>query len=218
MHPSICAFVSEVVYDNKLACISGLERQSVSARIPQDGRSAPARLDGAGIRYLAVAHEGNRTASVEEAESVSAAVDDLLGGTWVDADGNAHRLDERDVLVVAPYNAHVALLRSRLPTGVEVGTVDRFQGREASVVFYSMATSSSEDLPRDFGFLYSLNRLNVAVSRAQALAVLVCSPSLLSPRCRTTRQVQLVNALCRLVEYAPTADHGGLLAVGGEGR
>jgi len=81
-----------------------------------------------------------------------------------------------------------------------------------------MATSSSEDLPRDFGFLYSLNRLNVAVSRAQALAVLVCSPSLLSPRCRTTRQVQLVNALCRLVEYAPTADHGGLLAVGGEGR
>jgi uncharacterized protein len=206
MHPSICAFVSEVAYEGKLSGIEGLERQSVSARVDQSARPAREQLVGSGIRYLPVAHEGNRTASAEEVERVVRAVDELLGGTWTDAEGASHLLRAEDILVVTPYNAQIALLRARLPAGMEVGTVDKFQGREAPVVIYSMATSSTEDLPRDFEFLFSLNRLNVAVSRAQALAVLVCSPSLRAPRCRTTRQIRLVNALCRLIEYAEGAE------------
>ena len=105
-------------------------------------------------------------------------------------------------MVVTPYNAQVRLLRERLPTWVDVGTVDKFQGREAAVVFFSMATSSGENVPRNAEFLYSRNRLNVAVSRAKCLAVLVASPALLTVRCKTVEQMRLVNALCRFVERA----------------
>ena len=111
-------------------------------------------------------------------------------------------------MVVAPYNAQVRLLRERLPAGVEVGTVDKFQGREAPVVFYSMATSSGEDVPRGLDFLFSRNRLNVAISRAQCLAYLVCSPRLLEVDCRTIEQMRLANALCRFVELASDGEAG----------
>ena len=88
------------------------------------------------------------------------------------------------------------------PTGVRVGTVDKFQGQEAPVVIYSMATSSPEDAPRGMEFLYSLNRLNVATSRAKCLAILVASPRLFEAECRTPRQMQLANAFCRYLEMA----------------
>ena len=107
-----------------------------------------------------------------------------------------------DFMVVAPYNAQVRALRGGLPEGVRVGTVDKFQGQEAPVVFFSMATSSGEDVPRNLEFLFSRNRLNVAISRAQCLAYLVCSPRLLEGRTRSIEQMKLVNALCRLVELA----------------
>jgi uncharacterized protein len=105
-------------------------------------------------------------------------------------------------MVVAPYNAQVRLLRARLPRTVEVGTVDKFQGREAAVVFYSMASSSGEDVPRGLDFLMSRNRLNVAVSRAQCLAYVACSPRLLEVDCRTVEHLKLANALCQFVELA----------------
>ena len=104
-------------------------------------------------------------------------------------------------MVVAPYNAQVRRLRAGLPAGVRVGTVDKFQGQQAPVVFFSMATSSGEDVPRNLAFLFSRNRLNVAISRAQCLAYLVCSPRLLEARCNSIEEMELVNALCRLVEY-----------------
>src|SRR6266850_3505597 len=108
-----------------------------------------------------------------------------------------------DVLVVAPYNAQVALLGERLaPKGIRVGTVDKFQGQQAPVVIYSMATSTPEDAPRGMEFLYSLNRLNVATSRAQCACILVASPRLFAPECKTPRQMRLANALCRYVEMA----------------
>ncbi len=105
-------------------------------------------------------------------------------------------------MVVAPYNAQVRRLRAGLPDGVCVGTVDKFQGQEAPIVFFSMASSSGEDVPRNLAFLFSRNRLNVAISRAQCLAFLVCSPRLLEARCKSIEEMALVNALCRLAEYA----------------
>lgn len=134
-------------------------------------------------------------------------MDTLVGGTWTHQDDRTGRDVTRpftvdDVLVVAPFNAHVAALRRVLPDGVRVGTVDKFQGREAPVAVYSMATSTAEDSPRGIDFLYSLNRLNVAVSRARGLAVLVCSPALLAPRLLHVRHVPLVSALCALSEHA----------------
>jgi uncharacterized protein len=89
--------------------------------------------------------------------------------------------------------------------GVPVGTVDKFQGQEAPVVIYSMATSRPEDAPRGMEFLYSLNRLNVATSRARCAAFVVASPKLFEPACHTPRQMTLANALCRYHELARIA-------------
>jgi uncharacterized protein len=108
----------------------------------------------------------------------------------------------RESLVVAPYNAQVSALAERLPNEARVGTVDKFQGQEAPVVIYSMATSTPEDAPRGMEFLYSLNRLNVATSRAQCVTVLVASPDLFNVECKSPRQMELANAFCRYLEMA----------------
>ena len=96
----------------------------------------------------------------------------------------------------------VDLLRLTLPQGARVGTVDKFQGQEAAVVLISMATSSGDDLPRQIEFLYSRNRLNVAISRARCLAMLFASPRLLEIPCNTIAQMELVNALCWVRSYS----------------
>jgi len=105
-------------------------------------------------------------------------------------------------LIVSPYNAQVSALAQRLPAGARVGTVDKFQGQEAPIVFYSMATSTPEDAPRGMEFLYSLNRLNVATSRARCAAVVVASPALFQVQSKTPRQIELANAFCRYLELA----------------
>jgi uncharacterized protein len=130
----------------------------------------------------------------------------LQGGSFTNIAGKSDSMTPKDILVVAPYNAQVRCVQDTLSrkgiTGVRVGTVDKFQGLEAPVVFFTMATSSGDDLPRDIDFLFSQNRLNVAVSRAQSLAVVIASPRLLDVSCRTTEQMRLVNALCRFAEMA----------------
>src|SRR4029077_17319711 len=130
----------------------------------------------------------------------------MRGASWTNSKGEQRPLSETDFMVVAPYNMQVRLLRRTLEAAglgdVPVGTVDKFQGRQAPVVFYSMATSSAEDVPRSLEFLFSRNRLNVAVSRAQCLAFIVASPRLLDSRARTIEQMRLINAMCRFVEMA----------------
>ena len=123
------------------------------------------------------------------------------GVNWIDDKGGSRPLRLDDVLIVAPYNAQVSDLSKRIPNA-RVGTVDKFQGQQAPVVIYSLTTSSPEDAPRGMEFLYSLNRLNVATSRAQAVVIVVGSPCLLEPECRSPRQMQLANALCRYAEFA----------------
>ena len=134
---------------------------------------------------------------------------DLLGRPWTDRTGNQRALTMDDILIVAPYNAHVALLANRLPPGARVGTVDKFQGQEAPIVIYSMATSSPTEAPRGIDFLYSVHRLNVAISRAQGMAILVCSPALLDLKAHNTAQMRLASALCRFVEMAGSAENEG---------
>ncbi len=107
-----------------------------------------------------------------------------------------------DILVIAPYNAQVAALAERLGQRDRVGTVDKFQGREAAVAIYSMATSDADLAPRGMDFLYSRNRLNVATSRARCLSIVVGSPTLLDVVAHTPTQMRLANSLCRLVEVA----------------
>jgi superfamily I DNA and/or RNA helicase len=192
MHPNVCRFISQTLYEGRLHSVPECERQ----RIDSPG------LAGTGLRWLPVEHEGNRGSSVEEADRIAAELESLIGGTFTDREGRERRLGWNDVLVVTPYNAQVRCLRTRLGPHARIGTVDKFQGQEAPVVFFSMATSSGDDLPRNLEFLFSRNRLNVAISRAQSLAALVASPQLLEIRCRTIEQMRMVNALCRFVEEA----------------
>jgi len=152
-------------------------------------------LSGTGLRWIPVAHEGNRGSSIEEADRIAAELEQLIGGTFTDCDGRERRLGWNDVLVVTPYNAQVRCLRKRLGPHARIGTVDKFQGQAAPLVFFSMATSSGDDLPRNLEFLVSRNRLNVAISRAQSLAMLAASPKLLEIHCRTIEQMRMVNAL-----------------------
>jgi predicted RecB family nuclease len=187
MHPEVCRFVSEAFYEGRLHSIPECSDRTTS--------------DGVGVRWLSVEHEGNRVDAEEEAEAIAEGIERLTGHTFITG-GAARRLRYSDVMVVAPYNAQVRLLRERLPAAVEVGTVDKFQGREAAAVFYSMASSSGEDVPRGLDFLMSRNRLNVAVSRAQCLAYVACSPRLLEVDCRTVEHLRLANALCLFVEQA----------------
>jgi superfamily I DNA and/or RNA helicase len=194
LHPKLCDFTSEVFYEGRLHPREGLEHQKIEGH---------PWLGGSGLWFVPVAHEGNQNASAEEVECIAGLVDDLVetGVNWIDDKGRRRPLRLDDVLIVAPYNAQVSDLSKRVPNA-RVGTVDKFQGQQAPVVIYSLTTSSPEDAPRGMEFLYSLNRLNVATSRAQAVVIVVGSPRLLEPECRSPRQMQLANALCRYVEMA----------------
>jgi uncharacterized protein len=195
MHPAICSFVSNAIYDGRLTSAEQTARHGV----------AGADLTGAGLRYASVAHDGNDQASVQEADRIVREVRSLMAGTVTDDDGVARAMQSNDIIIVSPYNAQRRLIRRRLEEAgldVRVGTVDKFQGQEAAVVFYSMAASSGEDIPRSMEFLFEQNRFNVAVSRARAMSVLVCSPRLLDIPCNAIEQVRLANLLCSYAEQS----------------
>lgn len=206
LHPDLCAFTSEQFYEGRLRAREGLERLRLRG---------PSPFDRSGLFHLPVPHEGNQNAAVEEADAIAALVRDWLdrGASWIDADGHEAALTLDDILIVTPYNAQIAVLTERLPAA-RIGTVDKFQGQQAAVVIYSMATSSPEEAPRGMEFLYNRNRLNVATSRAHCAVVLVASPRLFEPDCRTPGQMRLANALCRYLELAVTVEP----AAGGASR
>jgi uncharacterized protein len=156
------------------------------------------------LRFVPVHHSGNQNESGEEVEEIAKLVRELVNGenTWTNRRGEISQLKLNDVLIVTPYNAQVSALRDALPAGAHVGTVDKFQGQEAPVIFYSMATSTATDAPRGMEFLYSSNRLNVAISRARCIAVLVASPALFEMECKNPRQMTLANGFCRYLEKA----------------
>ncbi len=194
LHPSICVFTSELFYAGRLRARPELARQTIRS---------PGPMQGFGLRYLPVAHEGNQSRSAQEAKAVRDLVASILetGSTWIDGSGTERPLTSDDILIITPYNAQVFEIQRLLP-GARIGTVDKFQGQEAPIAIYSTATSSHADAPRGMEFLYSLNRLNVATSRAKCVSILVSSPRLFEAECRTPRQMQLVNAFCRYSELA----------------
>jgi predicted RecB family nuclease len=194
LHPNICAFTSELFYESRLTAIPGLERQVIRST---------GQIQGSGLRYMPVEHRGNQNSSPEEGAAIEEMVAEILENqsTWIDRKGKETAVTLDDILIIAPYNAQVFDLKDRIP-GARIGTVDKFQGQEAPIVIYSMTTSTHADAPRGMNFLYSLNRLNVATSRAKCLSILVCSPALFEPECRTPEQMRMANAFCRYLELA----------------
>lgn len=194
MHPAICAYDSEMFYENKLTSMAEL------AHIRVNGNEL---YDGTGLRVKLVKHEGDINASEEEARVIAQMVEDLCqnGMTWTNEHGITKQITRADIKIISPYNAQVQTLME-LIADVQIGTVDKFQGQEAPIVIYSVATSSPQDAPRGMEFLYSPNRINVAVSRAKALFILVATDKIFEPDCKNPAQIKLANPLCRYRELA----------------
>lgn len=201
MHPEVCRFISGQVYEGRLESHPDTSRQAVA------GTAFPQ----AGAFWVPVVHDGNAQIAPEEVEAIRTASETLIGGTWTGKDGVTRPMQESDIIVVAPYNAQVNALREALPSGIRVGTVDKFQGQEAPACLVSMTASSAEETPRGMEFLFSLNRINVAVSRAMGLALVFGSPRLREAKCETIEQMKLVNTLCGLADLTVTG-HGEHLA------
>ena len=209
LHPSICSYTSELFYEGKLGPHPSLAAQLVTGPIP---------FAGTGLFYVPVVHEGNQNSSPEEAERVGEIVRGLVtaGVTWTNRHGESKPVTLDEILIVAPYNAQVSEIAERIPKA-RIGTVDKFQGQEAPVVIYSMATSSPEEAPHGMEFLFSRHRLNVATSRARCVCILVGNPQLFEPECRTPEQMRMANAFCRYLELARTADADEQTRVDGNG-
>ena len=192
MHPGVCDFVSRQFYEGRLESDEGCRNQRTAF--------------GTGLRWLRAEHEGNSVASPEEVRLVVDQILAMRGGLFVDREGDERALEDHHFMVVVPYNAQRRLFRAALDgaglAGVEVGTVDKFQGREAVVVFFSMTASSEDQIARGKEFLFSRNRLNVAVSRARCLAYLVCTEALLDARAATVDTMRLISTVNAFVERA----------------
>ena len=197
MHENVCRFISDAVYEGRLHPEAGTQNQAL---ILSDSPHPALRPNG--LRFIEAGHEGCSQKSEEEGRIVLELISSLLHQRYRDRDGHENPIEPKNILVVTPYNVQVNYLTSILPEGVQVGTVDKFQGQEAEVVIISMVTSGAEDLPRDIEFLYSKNRLNVAISRARTLAMIVANPNLLEIPCQTIEQLRLVNTLCWAMDYS----------------
>jgi uncharacterized protein len=193
MNPAIERFISDAVYDGRLKAHPDCARQTLVL----DGRADP-DLRPFGIRVIAMDHEGCSQRSDEEVEKVAALYASLIGQGFVDRHGDTGVIGPDNILIVAPYNMQVNALKARLPEEARIGTVDKFQGLEAEVVIVSLVTSTPDDLPRHVDFFYSKNRLNVAISRARTLAVVLANPKLLELHANTVEHLRLVNTLAWL--------------------
>jgi len=197
MNPDICKFISDAIYEGRLLP----EAANANQRLILDEHAHHA-LKPTGISYVPVEHEGCRHRSEEETLIVKNLYESLLSQKYSDRDGSIHDMTSDNILIVAPYNMQVNLLKETLPENARIGTVDKFQGQQAEVVIVSMTTSSGDDLPRNIEFLYSKNRLNVAVSRARCLSVIIANPRLMSIKCNSIEQMALVNTLCWAKDYS----------------
>jgi predicted RecB family nuclease len=196
MHPELCKLISSAVYESRLTHAPENERQTL---IP--GAVVKENLaKTSGVIWVPVTHSGNTQSSKEEVEVIAKIVKDLLQCSVIDKRGDEHRVVlEEDIIIVAPYNMQVSLIAQRIP-GVQVASVDKFQGREAPVVILSMCASDGGSSPRGADFLFNKSRLNVAISRAQTLAFVVGHPELVKTRCSTLPQMQQLNLFCQIVE------------------
>lgn len=200
LHPDICKFNSELFYENRLHSTEGNEGQIIEG---------PKSL--LPLMYMEVTHRGNSNYSMEEVEYISKLIEELIKDEHKFSIFNNKTneletsiLSLKDIMVIAPYNAQVQRLKDNLPDGIEIGTVDKFQGREAPVVIYSVTSSSPEDAPRGMDFLYSQSRLNVASSRAQCSFIMVANREIFEPGCKSPAQMKLANAYCRYLEMIDT--------------
>lgn len=198
MHSAVNEFISQAIYQGRLKSAPENDQQKVSVPEGYTGRLNKE----AGVVYVPVEHEGNTQASDEEVAAIVTAATELLGRSFTGKDGKTRPISWDDMLFITPYNFQVNKLKQALGPNAKVGSVDKFQGQEAPVVFFSLCSSDANDSPRGMDFLFDKNRINVAISRAQALAIVVCNPKLVNSYAANTQQQARVNTFCQLVQFA----------------
>lgn len=197
MHQSVCRFISESVYEGRLTTYGDCNRQKIS--VPQNPRLIGREF---GIVLLGVEHDGNIQQSDEEVERVVASYHDLVGRPYTDREGAEKPLALEDFLFIAPYNAQVRALQAALPKGARVGSVDKFQGQEAPVCILSLCSSFGDYGSRGLGFILDQNRINVAISRAKCLAIVVADPRIANTSPNSLADMKLLNLFCKLLPFA----------------
>lgn len=195
MHPSVCNYISNTFYEGRLRHSAITENQGLVLH-----GNLSELLNGTGVYCLPVPHRGNSQRSEEEASAIAGIYNELIQQEFIGPEGEIFTMNAKEILVVAPYNAQVNLLKRRLPPDARVGTVDKFQGQEAQVILVSMTTSDEESMPRHLDFLFSKNRLNVAISRAKSLALIIMSPGLTEVRSESPETLALINTFLGLVD------------------
>jgi uncharacterized protein len=200
MPPSLTQVVSELFYAGELQAAE----DNKANRVEWNGQSQ-------GLLFEAVEHHGNATMSDEEIDRIAAFVDQIHGQPFTRArrvrgEMTVERgvIGSNEILITAPYNIQVNRLQKRLGQKARIGTVDKFQGQEAPVAIHSLTASDGDSAPRGLDFLLEANRLNVAISRAQCLSVVVGSPALASGLSNSVENVQRLNRLCRLMAAEST--------------
>jgi uncharacterized protein len=196
LHPRICDFISAMVYEDRLQA-----EPSTALRVVKVPDGAERLGVDAGLFFVPVVHDGNARSSEEEAEMIRELAHELMGREKTDTRGTViGTIGWDDMLFVAPYNVQVHVLQQVLGDQANVGSVDRFQGQEAPIVFVSMCASTVDESTRGIDFLFNKNRLNVAISRAQSLAIVVGNPALARTDVKTLEQMTQVNVFARLCE------------------
>ncbi|TAN24984.1 MAG: TM0106 family RecB-like putative nuclease [Actinomycetota bacterium] len=191
MHPRLTNVVSAISYDSKLSSTNDLEKLELLDASP---------LPRHGLAYIPVEHQGNIYRSQEEVEAAKQVAEFLLQRSWIDKHGKRLEITPDQIMVVAPYNAQTNALRAALDGLASVGTVDKFQGREAPFVIVSLSASDGESSSRGVDFLFSTNRLNVAISRAKVMSIVLASPTLLETKPRTIDQLELLGAVAKVIK------------------
>jgi uncharacterized protein len=196
MHPNVCRFISESIYEGRLSSHPDCALQNIN--VPSKG--AHLILKESGIVFSGVEHEGNIQRSDEEVQRVAAIFNEMSGRIYTDKNGNSRPLALEDFLFISPYNAQVRALQKALPFGARVGSVDKFQGQEAPVCILSLGASFGEYGARGLAFILDKNRINVAISRAQCLAVVVADPRIAETDAGSLNDMMWLNLFCKLAK------------------
>jgi uncharacterized protein len=193
MHPDICRVISDQVYEGKLQSDITTSKHVLKVK-------SNIIKQNSGICYISTNHEGNTQGSNEEVSKIKNIAHDLLNTEyWPDTNGKKRYIGWQDMLFVAPYNYQVTKLQSALGNLAQVGSIDKFQGQEAPIVILSMCASNASETPRGIDFLFSKNRLNVAISRSQSLAIIVGNTNLAFTPATNLKQMELINFYCKLI-------------------
>jgi uncharacterized protein len=158
-------------------------------------------FNDSGVYYIPSEHSNNSQRSEEECKIVKKLYNDFIGADFIDKDQNKRKITDRDILIISPYNVQVNYLKSELDEKAQVGTIDKFQGQEAPITIISMTSSDPENLPRDKTFFFNRNRLNVAISRAQCLSIILFNPKLLETAPRDVVEIKLLNNFFKLMNF-----------------